>query len=316
MPDPVRMLEAAGAAMAVAALVLLACGWPRRTPRPVRSSVGAVVGVGAGLVAGCWVLGLWPHWPPREDQDRFLALVLPAVFVAELLSASGRIPRWLAWLVRLALAAAAARVLLHDTSYLTDLAGPGTREWTPAQAAWILGGLAVVLAVVWVALAYLAVRAAGAVPLAGLALACAGAGLAVMLSGYATGGQLGVPLAAALGGSAAAALVLRGPSRVAGALGVGVVGLFCLLLIGRFFGQLRTAEAVLLFAAPLLSWLPELPYPRRPRPWLRGLLAVALVAVPVAVVVVRAQRQFVADSATSGGPSTEPTLQDYMDFGR
>ena len=39
-----------------------------------------------------------------------------------------------------------------------------------------------------------------------------------------------------------------------------MVGLFSLLVIGHFFGELTTAHAILLLFAPLLGWLPELPY--------------------------------------------------------
>ena len=66
----------------------------------------------------------------------------------------------------------------------------------------------------------------------------AGAALAVMLSGYASGGQVGLPLAAAILGAAAAAMVLPRTLKVAGPPGVAVVGLFSLLVIGRFFGEL------------------------------------------------------------------------------
>ena len=52
----------------------------------------------------------------------------------------------------------AAPVLLYNTSYLAELAGPGSREWTPAQAGIILAGLAAALTGAWAALALLATR--------------------------------------------------------------------------------------------------------------------------------------------------------------
>src|SRR5262249_10274173 len=137
----------------------------------------------------------------------------------------------------------------------------------------------------------------------------------IMLSGYATGGQLALPLAAALVGATVASWALSGPTDVTGPLGLGVVGLFALLVIGRFFGQLTTGHAALLFAAPLLCWLPELPSIRRLRPWLRGLAQVVLVAVPVAVAGAQAQQKF-AEASRPSPDSKEPSIQDYMDFGR
>jgi hypothetical protein len=268
------------------------------------------------FVGCCRLLGRWPHWPPREDQDRLLLLVLPAVIVVELAAAIPWLPRWLAWLLRLAVAAGTARILLDNTSYVADLAGPGTREWSAAQTWLNLGGLAAALAALWALLALLARRApVRSIPLA-LALTTVGAAVIIMYSGYSSGGQLGFPLAGALAGVTVASLALSGTPEVRGALGVGIVGLFALLVIGCFFGKLTPTHAALLFFGPLLCWLPELPYVRRLRPWLRGLAGVILTAVPVAVTLVLAQQQFIKDSAQISPSSPEPSVQDYLDFGK
>ena len=253
----------------------------------------------------------------REDLDRLLALVLPAVMVVELAAAVPKAPRWLVWPLRAAIVASGGAVLLYGSSYLTDIAGPGTREWPPGQALLILGGLAAVEGTVWVLLAMLAGRAPGlshAICLSGTGAAAA---VTVMLSGYATGGQVGLPLAAALLGAAIAALVLPRSPRVTGPIGVAIVALFSLLVIGRFFGQLTSAHAILLFGAPLLGWLPELPWLRRLPPWTRGLARIILVGALAAVVVADAQRKFVENSqAPSSSEPNEPSMQDYMNFGR
>jgi hypothetical protein len=133
-----------------------------------------------------------------------------------------------------------------------------------------------------------------------------------MLSGYATGGQFGIPLAAALGGVALASLARKEYPGIDGALGVGVVGLFALLLIGRLFAALTDLNAALLFAAPLLAWVPEL-LPSRIRG--RALLRVALAAVPVVVALVLAQQKFAADAA---GPESGPagSIDAYRNFGK
>src|SRR5690348_8083974 len=179
MPDLALVLGSLAAA--AAAGVLLACAWPWRAAGPGRVAAGWVLGVGLGFFLGCRLLGLWPHWPPREDQDRLLALLVPAVIAVELVAAFPPVPRWLTWLLRLVVAGGAARVLLDDTSYLTDLAGPGTREWTPEQARLILAGLALALATLWVLLALLARRPSSRSLPPALALACAAAAVAVML---------------------------------------------------------------------------------------------------------------------------------------
>src|SRR5712692_10558046 len=121
MPDPMLFLKAVAAAM-----VLLLSGWPPRMLRPAPTSAGWVLGVGAGFFVGCWILGLQPHWPPREDLDRLLLILFPTLIAIELLASIPRIFAWLIWLLRLGLAAAAARVLLHNTIYLKELAGLGS----------------------------------------------------------------------------------------------------------------------------------------------------------------------------------------------
>jgi hypothetical protein len=309
VPDPVRLLASAGVAAAVAALLLLLCG------RAARAGLGWALGVGAGFLAGARVLLGWRYWSPAEDQGRLLALVVPAAVGWEVVASFREVPRWLAWCGRLAVAAAAAPVLLYHTVYLVDLTGPGSRKWTPAQAGLILGGLAAALLAVWGLLARLSQRSPGrSLPVA-LALVSGGAGITVMLSGYSTAGQLSVPLAGALVGAVAGSLLLRGPAQPAGAVGVGLVGLFGILVVGRFLASLPSSSGLVLLAAPLVGWLPELPYVRRLGPALRGMARVLLVAVPVALGAALALQKPDEVSKATPGPR-EPSVQDYMDFGK
>jgi hypothetical protein len=311
--DLIVLAKAMVAAFAAAAVVMMHCGRSWRAPRRVRVSAGAVLALGIGFYAGCWMIGPSLHWPPKEDRDRLLIVLFPAVLAVELEAAFARRGRPLVWLGRAAVVAGAARVLLHYSTYLSDLAGPGSAEWTPVVAALILGGLAAALAVVWALLDLLMRRAPGrAVPLA-LAVTCAGAAGAIMLSGYASGGMLGLPLAATLTGVVAGSLLLGRGADLRAALGPGIVGLFALLLSGHFFGELSVRHAVLLFLAPLLCWLPELPLVRRTWPMLRAVARVAVVAVPVALVVVQAMQSFTKAPQPSAG-SNEPTSDDYSSY--
>jgi hypothetical protein len=315
VPDPILIVTA----LAVAALVSTVSGligaWPWRTPRAVQARVGSLVGQATGWLSGCWLLGVRPHWPLREDLDRLLGIVLPTVLVVELVSLLPKVPRWLVWLLRLIVAGGAARVLLHGSSYLSGSEGQGA--WSSLQGGSILAILAVVLATVWVLFDLLARRAPGVSVWTCLAGTTAGAAITVMLSGYATGGQAGLPLAGALLGTIAAALMLPIASRGSNPVGVAIVGLFGLLVIGRFFGELSWLHATFLFLAPLLGWLPEAPPLRRLKPWVRGLVRVLAAGLVVTAVVVHAQRKFVeVFQGPANASPNEPNVQDYLDYGR
>jgi len=82
------------------------------------------------------------------------------------------------------------------------------------------------------------------------------------------------------------------------------------------FAGLTTQNATLLFAAPLMAWLPELPLFRRIGPRIRGGLRVVLTAALVIITLVLARQKFAADSARSPQPTGEPTLSDYLDYGK
>jgi hypothetical protein len=312
MPDRLSLLEALTAAAVVAVAVLLLCGLGRKK-LPALPSVGTALGVGLGFFAGCAWLGVRPHRPPREDQDRLLLILFPAAIVVELLAVA--IKKW-AWLPRIAVSACAAWILLYDSVYLEDSAGPGSREWTPEQTWLILTILAAALIVVWASLATLARRSAGGTVPTALALACGGAAATIMLSGYASGGQLGVPLAGSVAGVVLASLILASLLDAAVATGIAVVGLFALLVIGRFFGELTTINAIALFLAPLLCWLPELPLIRRLGVRQRSLVRVVLVAVPVAIVLSLAQQKFKEAAAGPSTGSEEGSIDDYRNYGK
>ena len=316
MPDPLQILEAMALAGGAAALVLLLFRWTWRSPHPARAAVGEVVGISAGFALGCWWLGARPHWPPREDLDRLLMIVLPGAGAVEIVIALLRRPAWIGWALRFIVAAGAAPVLLYGSIYLADAAGPGTRQWTHAQAMVILLALAGALAANWALLALLVRRTSSRSVAVAVAIACAGAAVTVMLSGYATGGEIGLPLAAALAGVTVASFGLGGGAIATAALSVGVVGLFGLIVMGRFFGELHLNLACLVFFAPLFAWLPELPYVGRLSERVRAFARVVLAVVPVAAALALAVRDF-AHETTQGSPSSgEPSIQDYMDYGK
>jgi hypothetical protein len=313
MPNPVVILTAMGVALAVSAVLVGAFAWPRTKSGFSWVDAGKVLGVAAGFFLGCWMLGNRPHWPLREDQDRLFVLVLPAIVLIELLPAWPRTPRWLVLMLRAAVIAGTAPVLLFGTSYLS--AEGGTAEWSTVQACEILGGLAALLATAWSLLALLTSRAPGVTHAVCLATTSAGAAVTVMLSGYATGGQNGLALGAALLGAATVVAGLKLSARGTHPLGVAIVMLYSLLVVGRFFGELSSIHGILLLVSPLLSWLPELPGLRRLPQWGRNLTRVLLVGILVSGVVIDTVRNL-SDKPASASGSDEPSAEDYTNFGR
>jgi hypothetical protein len=315
MPDPIHLLTAMAVAAIVAGVTLLLLALPWRKSAPSRLRLGWVWGVVLGTGLGCWLLDFRPFWPPREDQDRFLLLVLPAALLVESFVALVRRPRWLAWILRLALVSTTGRVLLHGSSYLADLAGPTSREWKTEQAALNLSIMAGVLALVWLALILLQSRCQSrSIPLA-ISLALAVAGIVVMITGYLSGGELGLPLSAALVGAVIASSLLSFWDERGSSIGIAVIGLFSILVLGRFFGALSTQQALILFLAPLLCWVCELPPIGRLPAWASGMARIVLVCAPLVFVAVQAQRESAKGPEQPPGDN-EPSLQDYLNFGK
>lgn len=308
---------------AASGVVFLAVAAPWRNPRQWRAGVAWVLGLGAGFYVGSVLLGQWPRWPPAEDRDRLLAILLPLTlaveFVAVFLPA-----RWLAWILRLAVASSAAPILLYNTTYLADLSGPGSAEWPPAMAALILCTLAALLIGAWVACDRLQARKSERVLSSVLAVTSLAAAFCVMLSGYYRGGLLGLPLGAALCGTTIASYVSQrllqcktnadAPTKpISGSVGIGLIGLCYVLLVGRFFGSLPTSSALILLFAPLAAWIVEMPGLRKLRPSVRAAICVVVVAAPLCSVLTLAQMRFMeawkAKSKPAGSASYTGTHQ-------
>jgi hypothetical protein len=311
MPDPLVILRAMTIAGVVAAVVLLALSWQWRSPHPARTALGWTIGVALALVVGNWALGLDLQWPPKEDRHRFLLLLLPAAVAVESIAAVPRIPRSAAWLLRVIVSLAAGQILLHGSVYLADPGEIDLGQWTTEQRILYFGGLALALIVVWGLLGLLLhVAPSRSVPLT-LAVTCGGAAVTIMFSGSATDGQLGLVVAAALAGATAASFLLPAPPSGTAPIAIGVIGLFALLLGGRFFADLTWTHAVLLFAVPLLCWFAELPLIRELKPLPRAGLRILLVGLVVAGVAYQAQQASIDRSRPPSGDEEDSYEQYY-----
>jgi len=299
MPDPILLIQAAFVAGVISGLILLLFAWPWKFTRSACLGIGWTLGVGLGFFAGCWVLGFWPNWPPTIDRDRLLLVLLPITILVEFVASLALFPSWLKWILRFGLAVGITPILLHGTIYLADIAGPGTREWPLPQAIFIVVGLACLLIITWILLEWLQSRSSGKTTGTALFLTSAASGVTIMLSGYSSGGQMGIPLSGAFAGAIFVSFFLHTPVHKVRFSGVGLVTLFSLLLLGRFFGTLPSFSAICLLLAPLGALIPEITGLRNLNLKLRTVLRVILVAIPLFFVVSAAEKKFSAEATSS-----------------
>jgi len=299
MPEPQLYLQAMGAAAFASAMFVLAVAWVRRPIDATWLNSASVLGIGLGVAVGYYVLSFRLPLPPMNGLDRFLTIVLPAVLTIELISGFHRVPRRVAWSLRLILSAVMPRILLHDSVYLSGF----DSNWTLWQAVIAIAVCGALLAGLWGLLSCLSKRCPGvSIPLA-LCLTIQCVGLTVMMAGYIKGGAAAFPLAATLLGTVIGAKLvekLLGVPVDSGApaiLGIGVVGLFSLLVIGWFFGRLTTDSALAMLLAPLLCWVTETPLLKHRKPWLVGSIRLALVTIPLVVVLALVKCDFDRDMA-------------------
>ena len=93
------------------------------------------------------------------------------------------------------------------------------------------------------------------------------------------------------------------------ALGASIVLFYSLIVAGRFFGELSVPHAIVLFASPLLAWLPELPPVRRLPRWRARAGSGAAGGAVVAAVVADEVRMFIANTPVAGDSEfEEPTV--------
>ena len=299
MPDPLLYLQAISAATIVSTLCVWAMvGW-RQSSSAAWLNSACVAGIGIGLALGGHVLGLRLDWPPVNGLDRLLMIVMPMALGMELIAGFECVPQRVAWMLRMSLAATIPRILLQGSVYLSG----GNDHWPMWQSVVVMAVCALLLAGVWGLLSALPDRSTGdSIPLVlGLTIQCTG--LTVMMAGYIKGGGAAIPLAAAIVATTITAWLIQKRSgnppqaHSPAIMGVGVVGLFGVLFIGRFFGRISNGCALAMLLAPLLCWVTELPFLRHRNPWLLGSIRLIIVSTALAFVLFAAKRDFDRDMA-------------------
>ncbi len=177
-------------------------------------------------------------------------------------------------------------------------------HWSGGEAAVWLAGLAILLLLVGCATTGLGRRTERASLPIVLLIAATGLSICAGLTGSVLLAQTTGGLCACLGAAMIVAFWHPRFRLEAADLSFVVLVLFALGLCARFFSELRGVDALLLCAAPLAAWMPELPGLRDRSPLQRGLLRCFAAAVPVGIAVTRAILGFEPD----------PYGDDYYDY--
>lgn len=293
MPDVLLFLKASvlsfsASTVTVLTLMFLVGRRERLTATHSCQSVVLLFGCLLGAITGFAALKFQWAWPPGNALNRFLELLLPAIVFSELLVSTRRLPPWAVWMLRSAVAAAAGRVLLHGSVYLTADRWMGM----PTQTALMLSISVVLLLIVWRLLLRIAETPAAAIVPFAFALSIQSVGIATMLAGYIKGGAASIPLASSVAATIASSLLVRRKVDVRGLVGVASISLYCLILIGCCFGALRPSHGVLLFFAPCLCLVSSLPFIRLQGPRSAAFICLIVVSLPLMIVLIQSAVAF------------------------
>ncbi len=316
MPDTDLYLKALICSAGASAIIALAFGVLARTKlmgkfrlgvfRTVRfptgslaslsDSPGSLIALASGISTGCRILFPQMEWSLTSALDRFLWLILPTSLLIELAGCVPAVPRATLWFLRLCAAMLCGRILLHGSVYLAS----DTEGWSFLRILTLLLITGLSLSLMWILLTRLLSSKAPATVPASISLSILSAGIAVALAGYIRGGAAAIPVGSALL-SVTTTMGLRkivdhGPASTRSPFesitGTGVVCLFSLLFIGKFFGAISTTQSVIIFFSPMLCWLTELKPFRRVSAFQAALLRLILVSIPLFIVLWLARVEF------------------------
>ncbi len=283
MPDVLAwgvaiVLSAAASAVCVVVFVRRSAPLPGAVSRLICAAAVLI-----GAVLGHIVLGLWPNWPLAGALDRLFAIALPAAIPLQIFVGAKTMSAAKRFVWQLLFALALAWTLLYGSVYL---------QGKLIKPIAILASSATLFVTTDALLSRLWARTQQAtIPLA-VAMSIFTAGMLVLMAGYIKGGVAAFPWSAALAGTTIGAWLTKKHLNLAAVLSIGIVVLFAILFIGRFFGALTTGWAVLVAAAPLLCWVAEIPALRAWAPWRRECLRLALVIAALLIILIAGKQRF------------------------
>jgi hypothetical protein len=261
---------------AVAAVLLLAIGWPARaTDRARLGDAGATLALTAGYAAGHAAILGWPPIPPLETTQ-WLMLVAIGAGLLGIFADCWRGPVVLRGVLWLLGSVGIVWAFLHPLL---------AREDQSRVEVGLLASLAIGCAYYWGALECLAAQVQGPSLTLAMTASVAAAAPTFLFSHSVVHARLAGALLAALLGFLAVSAFLRGGRLSRGGAAVGGCLIAALALDGHFYADLPTASALLFPLAPLALWFGQDPEVKRMRPWPRALLLTIAVLAPLAIAV-------------------------------
>lgn len=219
----------------------------------VRPQLAALSGLASGVLSGMAMQGIVPALPLVSGLDRWLAIGLPLLLLADVVCCCWSLQKFISWPRYLA-AAAIAIVILFGSVHLQVESDAGL--WAGSPAAVVL--TVVLSGILMMLLTGLAVRDRDASELnqlaagvrTGLALcALQTAAVVVMLGGWIGCGAAALPLTGACGGVLLIGLAARQRSLVDVASHWVCWSLGGVILLGHFFGRLTIPQAGMILVA-------------------------------------------------------------------
>ncbi len=271
----------------ISGAVVCSLGWPARQFLPHLRTVnlGYALGVGIAVMFGMWWLGMSFSWPPKNHEQRVVELILPAVVMVELIIAATQLRKSMAWALRVLMASAVPGVLLEGHQLLQrnnpDLRILNIRTWNLAEQYVWLTSFALLLTFLWWSLVLLVRRRGSRAVLLALAIATSSGIWASYLAGYALNYRIGLPLVASLLSVWFVSWLFSDGKAGEPAVGIGVVGLFCVLMGAVFYTDVHEmsglAYALPVLLSPLALWVSELPWLTKKPRWGQALLVLVIV---------------------------------------
>jgi hypothetical protein len=285
---------------AALSLLILAIAWRpwRRTDPVLRGHWGGALAAGASFLAAYALLdGEVPAWPPAQSRHWlfYAAIALTVLGVAD--AALHRIVHVRDWVRGEAALVVCALLVPCLFRPLIE-----AQTWPPASAVEWVVGMVVALHLAWASTELLVGRLPRAVGPAVLLVFCAGAALTLMLSGSIVYGRLAGVMAVVAGAGVLTALPAPGFSLARCGVSVLVPITVAIIYLGHHLSELDTVNASLLLTSLFLPWLGRLRVLSARRTWVRAIVAVLLVGLPVGAAVTRAAVAFHrAQQQESGG---------------